>query len=49
MPDLPPRHIAGRGGDRLSLNSNFEVCPVSGEPLSGKSISQFVLNTKKGL
>lgn len=37
VPDLPPRPIAGRGGDRLSSNSNFEICPVSGEPLSGES------------
>lgn len=25
-PELPPRHAA-RGGDRLSSNSNFEICP----------------------
>ncbi|CAG9814894.1 unnamed protein product [Phaedon cochleariae] len=31
-PDLPPRHI-GRGGDRLSSSSNFDLCP-SGEPLT---------------
>ncbi|KAJ8952162.1 hypothetical protein NQ314_007586 [Rhamnusium bicolor] len=33
-PDLPPRHITGRGGDRLSSSSNFDICPASGEPLS---------------
>lgn len=27
-PDLPPRHTAvGRGIDRLSSNSNFDICP----------------------
>lgn len=36
VPDLPPRHISGRGGDRLSSNSNFEICPISGEPLGGE-------------
>lgn len=30
-PDLPPRHIGGRGGDRLSSSSNFEICPNVGE------------------
>lgn len=33
-PDLPPRHIAGRLSDRLSSGSNFDICPVSGDPLS---------------
>ncbi|XP_018565607.1 SH2B adapter protein 1 isoform X1 [Anoplophora glabripennis] len=33
-PDLPPRHVAGRGGDRLSSSSNFDICPASGDPLS---------------
>ncbi|XP_050502488.1 SH2B adapter protein 2 [Diabrotica virgifera virgifera] len=30
-PDLPPRHMVGRGGDRLSSSSNFEICPNTGE------------------
>lgn len=34
VPDLPPRHMVGRGGDRLSSSSNFDICPVSGEPLT---------------
>ncbi|CAG9861039.1 unnamed protein product [Phyllotreta striolata] len=33
-PDLPPRHLAGRGGDRLSSSSNFEICPNTGEPVN---------------
>ncbi|KAJ8973923.1 hypothetical protein NQ317_001129 [Molorchus minor] len=33
-PDLPPRHITGRGGDRLSSSSNFDMCPTSADPLS---------------
>lgn len=45
VPDLPPRHTV-RGGDRLSSNSNFDICPVSGEPLSGKySILIYTLYT----
>ncbi|XP_023030451.1 SH2B adapter-like protein Lnk isoform X1 [Leptinotarsa decemlineata] len=32
-PDLPPRH-PGRGGDRLSSSSNFEICPSSLDPMS---------------
>lgn len=39
-PDLPPRHIMGRTGERLSSNSNFDLCPVSGEPLSCKYVSR---------
>ncbi|KAL3271353.1 hypothetical protein HHI36_021837 [Cryptolaemus montrouzieri] len=29
-PELPPRHISGRGGDRLSSSSNFELCTSEG-------------------
>nr|CAI5823622.1 unnamed protein product [Callosobruchus analis] len=30
-PDLPPRHIVPRGGDRLSSSSNFDICPGTGD------------------
>ncbi|XP_018321637.1 SH2B adapter protein 2 [Agrilus planipennis] len=30
-PELPPRHISGRPGDRLSNNSNFELSPSQSE------------------
>lgn len=32
-PELPPRHISGngRGGDRLSSNSNFDMCASSSD------------------
>lgn len=33
-PDLPPRHLMGRGGDRLSSSSNFDICPNTGEPIN---------------
>lgn len=28
-PEIPPRHLSGRGGDRLSSSSNFETSPQS--------------------
>lgn len=34
-PELPPRHILGRGGDRLSSSSNFEIC--SNDTVQSKS------------
>jgi hypothetical protein len=30
-PELPPRHVSGRVGDRLSSSSNFDMCPSSGD------------------
>jgi hypothetical protein len=32
-PELPPRHVSGRVGDRLSSSSNFDMCPSSGDAM----------------
>ncbi|XP_044261143.1 SH2B adapter protein 1 isoform X1 [Tribolium madens] len=33
-PELPPRHVSGRGGDRLASNSNFDMYPSTGDNIS---------------
>ncbi|XP_060533564.1 SH2B adapter protein 1 [Cylas formicarius] len=35
-PDLPPRHLSGRGGDRLSSSSNFDICPNNGDAVAAE-------------